>query len=676
MRDQQKLESASGTPEVAFLVIRSGNAKGDVYRLQPGQVTSLGRSPTNRIVIRDEVCSRNHCEIFLSGSVWALRDLESRNGTLVNDTLVKGDWPLHEGQTILIGDCEVSFTFDLSRQMKEMDQVSNHLTDTDTALDLVLEQDISNGPAIIHRASQSRYRESDHHIIGRDRASQELAGLYRLGLDMAAAADSNALSEVVLEGLFSGTVADIGAILLLPKSTEGPANPTDLGVVTYNSRGNYPYQKVSDSLTQQVLSSRDAVLAKDVLDDSRLASRDSLGEIQAQSLICAPIQVKERIYGLIHLYSTNPENQLDPDDLEYTLALADQFAVALESLKQREFLAKGLARVKGENQTLREQLNLESEMVGDSRQMQKLKMNMERIARTEATVLVRGESGVGKELVARGIHFSSNRTEHPLVCMNCAALNESLLESELFGHEKGAFTGATGLKVGKFEQADKGTLFLDEVGEMSLPVQAKFLRVLEGHPFERVGGGTSINVDVRVVAATNRDLEKSVKEGTFRKDLYFRLHVVEVMVESLRNRPDDIPLLAEYFLKKNAKRSGICVTEFTADAMNVLISYSWPGNVRELQNVIERTSILCPNEYITAGDIQLSALNESDKSLSGVLSRNQFRPVSLEAIEKEHILATLEQTNWNKSKASQILGIERSTLDRKLKRYQVNRPTK
>ncbi|MEX1232797.1 MAG: sigma-54 dependent transcriptional regulator, partial [Planctomycetaceae bacterium] len=321
-------------------------------------------------------------------------------------------------------------------------------------------------------------------------------------------------------------------------------------------------------------------------------------------------------------------------------------------------------------------LEQETELVGDSPEINQLKQNIFRVAPTDAMVLIRGESGVGKELVARAMHFASNRQKGLFVCMNCAALSESLLESELFGHEKGSFTGATGRKIGKFEQADKGTLFLDEVGEMSLAIQAKFLRVLEGHPFERVGGSTPIKVDVRVVAATNRDLEQAVEEGKFRKDLYFRLHVVEIAVPPLREHKTDIPRLVRYFVERFAKKSGQVIRGISDKAMEMLSAYDWPGNIRELQNAVERAVVLCSSDIIQVSDIHLSTLGSSDPaSVPGVASPGGYREAPLDVIEQEHILTTLQLTNGNKTRAAQILGIERSTLDRKLKRYEQHHRT-
>ncbi|MEO8495826.1 MAG: sigma-54 dependent transcriptional regulator, partial [Planctomycetota bacterium] len=299
-----------------------------------------------------------------------------------------------------------------------------------------------------------------------------------------------------------------------------------------------------------------------------------------------------------------------------------------------------------------------------------------RAAPSRATVLIRGESGVGKELVARAVHYSSPRKKGPFVCLNCAALSESLLESELFGHERGAFTGATERKIGKFEAAHQGTLMLDEIGEMSPTIQSKFLRVLEGHPFERVGGSQQIKVDVRVIAATNRDLEKAVGDGTFRRDLYFRLHVVDINIPPLRRRPGDTLELANHFLERFSEETGRKLFGFTPEALELMERYRWPGNIRELKNVIERAVLLAQGDFIGPEDLTLSNLSTASESGEMVFSpRNIYEPASLADLERKHIEATLKSTEWNKSKTSELLGIERSTLDRKIKRYELKRPS-
>jgi Nif-specific regulatory protein len=661
---------------IAYLVVREGDKWRDVYRLTPGQVMTIGRAPTNRIVIHDEVCSRYHCEVFQNGSTWKIRDLQSRNGTLIGGEPVEGEVELKPGQVIAIGPCELAFTFDLSQAFPHSG--GEFRTDSEggvQTLDVLDMLPAAAEPTILHREAENPFVGARAVAMGRDRTSRELAQLYRLALEMGGANNSKHLAEIVLAGLSSGTSADIGALLLLPNPVASGEEPGELTLVAYRSSGERPYQKVSEYLSTTVLKSREAILARDVADDSLLVNRDSLGEIHAKSVICAPIRLGKQIYGLIHLYSTKPDVKLEPDDLEYTLAVADQCAGALDNLLRQEKLADGLARVRNENLKLREQLGIESDLIGNSASMQMLKARIGRIAPTDATVLIRGESGVGKELVARAIHFTSRRRNGPFVCMNCAALTESLLESELFGHEKGSFTGATSRKIGKFEQAHKGTLFLDEVGEMGPGIQAKFLRVLEGHPFERVGGNTPIQVDVRVVAATNRDLERGVEGGTFRKDLYFRLHVVEIVVDPLRDRLEDTSLLARHFLQGFAAKTGRPVKDFTPAGLDKLAAYDWPGNVRELQNTVERAVILCTGELVGAPDIQLSGLGGGEEHRASLASAAAgFGDVTLETLEQQHILGVLDRMNWNKSQAAQILGIERSTLDRKLKRYQVSRP--
>ena len=665
----------------SYLVVRDGNQWRDVFRLMPGQVTTVGRSSTNRVVVRDEVCSRNHSEVFQSGDRWLLRDLSSRNGTLVNGVTVEGDWPLEEGQIIQIGNCDLGFTSDLLHAFPEPESTSQDNT-ADTAEMMVFDDPSPESePEIVDRRRENRFRDQASTVGGEldgepgtQRTSRDLTSLYRLALDMGAARDAEQLAHVVLDGLFAGTRADIGAVLLLPKGLRNRPRSDELRVAAYRSVKDLPYQKVSDYLSSTVLVEAEAVLARDVADDSKLVDRDSLGQIHAQSVICAPLIARDVTFGVIHLYSTDRENLLESNDLEFSLAVADQLAVALDGLQDRESLVKGLAQVQGENESLRSQLAIDSELVGDSEQMDELRGIIERIASTDATVLVRGESGVGKELVARAIHFRSRRRQGPFVCMNCAALSESLLESELFGHEKGAFTGATDRKPGKFEQSDGGTLFLDEVGEMPPAIQAKFLRALEGHPFERVGGRTAVDADVRVVAATNRDLEEAVAEGTFRKDLYYRLFVVEIQVAPLRDHAEDIVQLAHFFCDQFVKKSGREISGFTPGALAALKAYDWPGNVRELRNAVERTVILCAGDQISEADIQLSTLATTDESSSSSSVVPSGGNVSLETLEQQHILAVLESTEWNKSQAARILGIERSTLDRKLKRYQVSRP--
>jgi len=384
------------------------------------------------------------------------------------------------------------------------------------------------------------------------------------------------------------------------------------------------------------------------------------------------------LFGVLHLYSRVGRSELTPEDLEITLAVAEVLSVSLSNLTRQNSLVSKLQSTSTRLEELEKQIG-HTDWIGASAALKALGEQVRRVAPTQATVLIRGESGTGKELVARAIHDASSRASKPFVAINCAALSPTLLESELFGHEKGAFTGATYRKIGKFELADGGTMLLDELGEMSLEIQAKFLRVLEGQAFERLGSNKPIRSSVRVLAATNRDLEQAVEEGRFRSDLYFRLRVIELKIPPLRNRPEDILPLAEHFLGRFRAFSGHGPTQFSDRAKEAMLAYQWPGNVRELKNAVERAHVLATSEVAEPEDLALSHLKLPGTRLSqevasglgeNIPQERVFREQTLEEIESEHIQATLKYTQGQKNRAASILGIERSTLDRKLKKYQ------
>jgi two-component system NtrC family response regulator len=306
--------------------------------------------------------------------------------------------------------------------------------------------------------------------------------------------------------------------------------------------------------------------------------------------------------------------------------------------------------------------------------MQEVYEKIEKVAPTSATVLIEGESGTGKELAAKSIHFNSPRRDRPFVAVNCAALAETLLESELFGHEKGAFTGAVSMKKGRFELADDGTLFLDEIGELSQSLQVKLLRVLQEKTFERVGGIKPISVDIRLIAATNKELHEEVKQGRFREDLYFRLDVVRIVLPPLRKRPEDIRLLVRHFMKKYAKerRSDIPVTGIDPEAERLFHQYSWPGNVRELENIIERSMILCPGDTIKETDLPKSFKYSVNNILSiEAIPTGGTLYETLAMVEKQLIEQALKRANFVQSHAAELLGIGKSGLNQKIKKFKL-----
>lgn len=299
-------------------------------------------------------------------------------------------------------------------------------------------------------------------------------------------------------------------------------------------------------------------------------------------------------------------------------------------------------------------------IIGKNARMQEIYELISDISKTDSTVLIQGESGTGKELIASAIHFNSHRKGKPFVIANCSAYSQNLLESELFGHEKGSFTGAIRRKIGRFELANGGTIFLDEIGEVSPPTQILLLRVLQDHRFERVGGEETLEVDVRVIAATNKNLIEEMRKGTFREDLYYRLNVIPIFIPPLRERKDDIPLLASYFLQKFSGEKQKKITDFSPEVMEILLAHSWPGNVRELENVIEHAAIIAKKDKIVPKDLPQYLLQKP-------LPVQEF--VSLQEYEKSLILKTLEENNWNKQQTAKRLKINRSTLYGKMRRY-------
>lgn len=349
--------------------------------------------------------------------------------------------------------------------------------------------------------------------------------------------------------------------------------------------------------------------------------------------------------------------------------------LSLEKLLLTIQNALKLTRLVEENRELKAKIAKEYEMIGSSPTIIELKKQIEIVAPTSGWALITGENGTGKELVARAIHTFSQRSDKPFIEVNCAAIPEDLIESELFGHEKGSFTGATAQRRGKFDLANEGTLFLDEIGDMSLKTQAKVLRILQERKFERVGGSRTIEVDVRVIAATNKDLQNQIATGAFREDLYYRLNVIPFHVPPLRNRHEDIPLLAEHFLAYFSQKEGRDIKSLDDEAMEALVHYSWPGNVRELKNLIERLVIMVPARIITRAQLPQSITSQQQEMTDQQLVHDTAATVAdtfreaREEFEKEFLLRKLEENDWNVSRTAEAIEMERSNLHRKIRSY-------
>jgi len=333
------------------------------------------------------------------------------------------------------------------------------------------------------------------------------------------------------------------------------------------------------------------------------------------------------------------------------------------------------SRLKEENRQLKEIIGEHFDtrnVIGRSHSMIHLMETTSKAASSDATVLITGESGTGKEMIAGAIHFNSLRRDNPFIKLNCAAISEGLLESELFGHEKGAFTGAIRRRDGRFSQAHRGSLFLDEISEMSMAMQAKLLRVIQEKELNRVGGEEVIRVDVRIIAATNRDLIAEIQKGNFREDLYYRLNVITLKVPALRDRKDDIPLLAEHFLKMFTEKNNKSIKGFTPQAMDRLIRHHWPGNVREMMNMVESAVVLSGADYISERDLPLLPVEAPAQPQEALSPDLPLDDLPLDQVERSTILKTLETSGGNKSEASRRLGITRVTLHKKLKKYGVS----
>jgi Nif-specific regulatory protein len=365
------------------------------------------------------------------------------------------------------------------------------------------------------------------------------------------------------------------------------------------------------------------------------------------------MELNGTVSGVIYLEAANPDSHFDQTLLDLISAIGSIAALAYENARRMEWL-------ESENERLKEESGVEHKMIGESRQMRAVYQFIGKVANQDATVLVWGESGTGKELVARAIHENSPRKYKPFVAINCAAISESLLESELFGHERGAFTGAQAQKKGKFEFAEGGTVFLDEIGEMAPLLQAKLLRALQEREIARVGGNKTIKIDIRVIAATNRDLKEMARQGKFREDLYYRLNVVSVRMPSLRDRPDDIPLLSAHFIRKFAQKTGRKIEGISAETRRCLLQYSWPGNVRELENAIERAVVLSSGTMLNPEDLPESVLETATPQEA---ANGSFHG-ELKGTKKQMVVRALEESNGNVTEAAKKLGVHPNYLHR------------
>ena len=616
------------------LIAIAGPLNGTTVPLDAPEVC-IGRENSNQICVASASVSRRHCILRREAEGVVVRDLDSHNGTFVNGIPTRQQ-QLQHGDLLTIGDCCFRFVCQEQRPLDAAGQVE--LQQAETALLAPLWLPAGNLPGA-----------KDPAFTADVRTIRDLSAILTMAARAAAIEDSEALYWQLLGMIFEIVPADRGAILL------AGADPRELVAVAGWNRGAGPGEpvRVSRTVVRQVLEKKAALLVNDVAADARLQEAPSLQLHRVHSLLCAPMLVGERVEGAIYLDCGEDGAGFDQQHLRMLNAVAGLAALAAQRVRRLESL-------RNENLHLRAGLKLDSSLVGDSPALRRAQELIAKIAPSDSTVLVCGESGTGKELAARALHRASPRAQHPFVTINCAAIPETLLESELFGYERGAFTGAVGQKRGQFELANGGSIFLDEIGDLAPALQAKLLRVMQQREFVRLGGAQPVKVDVRLIAATNQDLRAAAEQGRFRKDLFFRLNVVTITMPALRERAEDIPLLANYFLARCNQRCKRRARAISPAAMACLGAYDWPGNVRELENAIEHAILLGASDVVMPEDLPEVIL----EGQSAMIGPAPGYHAALGELKRKLIVEAVQQARGNYTEAARLLGLHPNYLHR------------
>jgi DNA-binding NtrC family response regulator len=621
------------------------DARGERHAVDVGKPMRVGRAPECELWLDEEGVSRVHCEVkpAAGGETLELADLRSTNGTYVNGTRVT-EARVGDGDTVVLG-----------RLLLRVER---------------------GGPGVAAEAYKTCYVGSEDVELAIDAATtsyppaglspessaRHLNALYGILRAIGDAPNAAEMLRASLRTILDTLPLDFGHVLVAPAPRQGrelrELDVAQLQVVASHAKEGEP-PPPSRTVARRVLTSGQAVLANDVQAEPELRSAKSVVAAKSLRIACAPIPMRGRV-GVLQVAARGLASPVNADDVAFLVAAARQVGLAADALSEREHLAR-------ENELLRQSAPVRR-LVGASAVMQRLRELVTKAAQVEATVLVTGESGTGKELVARGVHEGSTRASGPFVALNCGALPGDVVPSELFGHEKGAFTGAAARRVGLVELAHGGTLFLDEVGELKPDVQVMLLRLLEEKRFFRIGGQEEVRVDVRFVAATNRDLAAAASQGTFRKDLLFRLQVVEIRTPPLRDHLDDLDEIAQLVLDELARSTARPRKTLSAGARERMRLHAWPGNVRELRNALERAFLLGRGPVIEADELGL-APSTSAGGASSAAGGSLPRLVPLDQVERDHVRHVLAAVGWNKTKAAEILGVARITLYEKIRLY-------
>jgi Nif-specific regulatory protein len=600
---------------------------------------TIGRDPNNVVAISDPSVSRKHCLLRRdSDGRFQIVDLESRNGTLVNGATVKEHW-LRHGDEIATGDSV--FVFLVEEDDRALPASRVEFDDRKPTA----ETRVINPKDVVYLQPDRLLRE----LPSGSPLARNLSALLKISRVVHAIRDLEELQAQLLDLIFEVVPAGRGAILL----GDGASSEFSSLYARTRQAGQHQLVRVSRTVAQHVLKENVAILGVDIAASDALRDVESLAVSEVRSLLCVPLSVFDRTIGCIYLDSTTSVNRFQEDHLQLMAAIAGISAVALDNARRAQWLEQ-------ENQRLSLEIRQEQNLVGDSARLKEIFQFLARVGPTDSTVLIEGESGTGKELAARALHRNSHRNQKPFVAINCAAIPETLLESELFGHERGAFTGAASQKKGRLEIAEGGVVFLDEIGELAPALQVKLLRVLQERELERVGGTHPIKIDVRVIAATNRDLDDAVRKREFRQDLYYRLAVVKLTMPPLREHREDVPMLTRHFIQKNAKRCKVKPKPVSREAMAALVSYDWPGNVRELENAIERALVMGSSDAILLEDLPESLVEQQPPT---GMQEGRYHG-SVKELKKQLIMNAVEQTRGNYIEAAAILGVHPNYLHR------------
>ena len=618
----------------------AGPLEGTTFPLPDGELT-IGRDSDNGLCVpADDHVSRRHAVIHEQDQQFTIRDLSDRSRTYVNQLAVP-EHLLEHGDEIRIGRSVFVFLAD----GRPVPQIRATVDLDDGARVSGSTQTVRKGDALYF--DREALLET---VPGSDRSSRIVAAVLRACRAVLAGHKLQDLQRHLVESVLNAIPAERAALLLIGENADEFAS----ALHWIRSAGECRAFRIPRAVIRHVLTDGTALCINDA--SYTVWSSQTTLHARLSSIVAVPLLVSNAARGAIYADVSDPSVRFGADDLQLLTGIAEVSSAPLANALRME-------QLEGENERLIAERAGTQPLLGASERMRAVHRFVIKVAASDSTVLILGASGTGKELVAHAIHRTSPRSGKPFIAINCAAVTETLLESEFFGHEKGAFTGAYAQKKGKLEEADGGTVFLDEIGELAPPLQAKLLRVLQEREFERVGGTRALKIDVRVIAATNRNLEQDIRRGTFRQDLFYRLNVVALTMPDLRDRREDIPLLATYFLRKHAKACARRISGLSEDALSCLMAYDWPGNVRELANIVERATVLGTTEQILPDDLPESIV-ESAVNLSP--SGTKFHE-TIREIKKQLVTKALEQADGSHIEAARRLGLHPNNLHRLLK---------